>query len=58
MENEQQRPKAVPSCENRLTLAALHKTSQYRLLAYKYMYPVAVESNKGHKLGNWLQPGV
>ena len=57
-ETAQRRPKAVPSCENRSTLAALHKTSQRGLLAYKYTYPVPVESSQGHKLGNWVQPGV
>ena len=57
-ENARRRPKVLPRCENRATLAALHKTSQRGLLAYKCTYPVPVVSSQGHKLGNQVQPGV
>ena len=43
---------------NRATRATLHKTSQRGLPAYKYTYPVVVESSRGYKLGNRVQPGV
>ena len=56
--NAPRRPKAVPSCENRATQAALHKNTQRGLLAYKYTNPVPVESSRGYKLGNRVQPGV
>ena len=36
----------------------VRKTSQRGHLAYKYTYPVPVESSRRHKLGNRVQPGV
>ena len=57
-ETAQRRPKVLPSCGNRATRATLHKTTQRGLPAYKYTYPVVVESSRGYKLGNRVQPGV
>ena len=51
------RPKAVPSCEIHKTLPALHKTTQRRLLAYKYTYPVlwgAAGGPAGGRRWSWL----
>ena len=38
--------------------ATLHKTSQRGHPAEKYTYPVVVESSRGYKLGNGVQPGA
>ena len=34
------------------------KTTQCGLPAYRYKYPVVVESSRGYKLGNRVQPGA
>ena len=47
-----------PSCGNRATWAELHKTTQRGFPAYKYTYLVPVESSRGYKIGNRVQPGV
>ena len=57
-ETAQRRPKVLPSCTSRATRATLPKTSQRGLPAYKYTYPVVVESTRGYKLGNRVQHGV
>ena len=56
--NAQRRPKVLPSCGNRAMRATLHKTTQRGLPAYKYTYPVVVESSRGTRLVQAGQPGA
>ena len=44
--------------QNRAKQATLHKTTQRRLLAYKYTYPISIEPSKAHKLGNRVEQYV
>ena len=51
-------PPESPSCGNRATRAALHKTTQRRLPACKHRWLCLWSPAGGTKLGNPVQPGV